>query len=255
LATFFLKTPLPLILLIAVALVFVGKSRQKMALTFGFLLVPAGIYFAMISASGWGIGHRHLLPIYPFLFVLVGGCIAWATRQRGWIKGGVALLLLWYFLSALAIHPHYLAYFNQLAGGPDNGYKYLVDSNLDWGQDLKGLKRYMVRHGIEKVWLSYFGTANPDYYGIEYDYLPSFVIFEPKNVNPEVFRLKELVPLAGVVAISATNLQGVYLPLVASPWGSVAKNYFAFYRDQKPVAKIGHSIFVYRFESRMGKRP
>ena len=159
------------------------------------------------------------------------------------MKGGLAALALWYIISSASIFPHYLAYFNELIGGPGQGYKYLVDSNLDWGQDLKGLKRYMDAHGIARVWLSYFGSASPDYYGITYDYLPSYVLLNSSNVYEELLRLDKLPPLRGTVAISATNLQGVLLPFLG-----VNKDYFAFYRSQTPVANIGYSIFIYRFE-------
>ena len=97
----------------------------------------------------------------------------------------------------------------------------------------------MDEHGIRRVWLAYFGQASPDYYKISYDYLPSYVIFEPQNVNPDAFRFERLPPLRGTVAISATLLYGAYMQTT---------NYFELYRQQKPVAKIGYSIFIYRFE-------
>jgi len=172
---------------------------------------------------------------------MVGSLVPWVRQRSALSKGLMGVLAAWYIYSSTAIFPHYLAYFNELAGGPDNGYKYLVDSNLDWGQDLKGLKRYMEAHGIERVWLSYFGTARPEYYGITYDYLPSYVIWNPEHVWEEVFRFDTLPPLRGTVAISATNLQGVYFPAGKT-------DYFAFYRRQTPIAKIGYSIFIYRVQ-------
>lgn len=101
----------------------------------------------------------------------------------------------------------------------------------------------MDEHSIERIWLSYFGTARPDYYGITYDYLPSYLTFDPKQLRQEMFRLERLPPLPGTVAISATNLQGVYLPLLG-----LNTDYFVRYRQQPPIAKIGYSIFIYRFE-------
>jgi hypothetical protein len=96
------------------------------------------------------IGHRHILPIYPVLIVMISSLVPWAVRQRIFVKGGLAVMAGWLFVSSVGTFPHYLAYFNELVGGPENGYKYLVDSNLDWGQDLKGLKRYLERHGIHE---------------------------------------------------------------------------------------------------------
>ena len=92
----------------------------------------------------------------------------------------------------------------------------------------------MDEHRINRVWLSYFGTADPDYYDIAYNYLPSYVIFNPRQ---------ERVPTQ-FVAISATTLQGVTL----LPSLGIDPNYFSFFRQQKPLAKIGYSIFIYKVE-------
>ncbi len=154
------------------------------------------------------------------------------TLAAVWLAG-LVVLVAWYVVSSVAIFPHYLAYFNELAGGPRNGYKYLGDSNLDWGQDLKGLKHYMDEHGIKRVWLSYFGSASPDYYGIGYNYLPSHALHPPK---PEV----EPTPY---FAISVTNLQGIYLPLEG-----VSPDFFSGFRQLEPIARIGYSIFLYRLD-------
>ena len=241
--TLLVKTPLALLVLLGLALAVHGKQWRKATLATAFLLVSAGAYFVFISASGFNIGHRHVLAVLPFLMVLAGALIPWASQQHAWVKGGLVALSLWYLGSSLSVFPHYLAYFNELAGGPSNGYRYLVDSNLDWGQDLKGLKRYMDQHGIERVWLSYFGMASPDYYGMVYDPLPGSTIVGRQHVRPDLLGLEQLPRLPGTVAISATNLQGVYLPLLG-----VNREYFAGYRNARPVARIGYSIFVYRFD-------
>ena len=144
----------------------------------------------------------------------------------------VLVAITWYIGASTYIHPHYLAYFNEFVGGPGNGYKYLVDSNLDWGQDLKGLKAYMQSHGIPRIYLSYFGSDSPQRYGIAYDWLPSFVL---NNPDPQ----KHEIVLKGWVAISATNLQGVYF---------TDKNLFARLRERQPAAKIGYSIFIYNMD-------
>ena len=98
-----------------------------------------------------------------------------------------------------AIYPHYLAYFNQLAGGPSNGYRHLVDCSLDWGQDLPGLKRWLKDHDLDPpakthVYLAYFGSAEPAYYQIA-----AANLWSPKPHPP--------VPLTeGVYCISASGL-------------------------------------------------
>ena len=237
LVTFFLKTPVSLLLLVLLAVGVQAKRWRETAERAAFLCLPVVVYFITISSSGYGIGHRHLLPIYPFLLVWVGGLVPWARQSaRGgrWVQGALAALALWYAGGTVAIAPDYLAYFNELVGGPNQGYKYLVDSNLDWGQDLKGLKRYMDARGIDRVWLSYFGSASPEYYGIRYNLLPSYYMLR---------RSREQVPTP-FVAISATNLQGVHLHAALG----VSTDFFKEFRDRQPIAKIGYSIFVYRLE-------
>jgi hypothetical protein len=139
-------------------------------------------------------------------------------------------MVIWYVVASLFIAPHYLSYFNEIIGGPDKGYKYLVDSNLDWGQDLKGLKKYMDDHAIKRISLSYFGIDSPKRYGIEYDWLPSHHLYNPRPENEKKF------PVNRFLAISATNLQGVYLE---------PKDMYKWLREYEPVAKIGYSIFIY----------
>jgi hypothetical protein len=244
LVTFAIKTPVPLLLFLVLSIAANWNYRRNNPLGTACLMGPMVVYFTMISASGWNIGHRHLLPIYPLLFILAGALASWAIRQVTLVRLGLAGLVCWYILSSALVSPHYLSYFNELIGGPDNGHRYLVDSNLDWGQDLKGLKQYMDEQGIDRIWLSYFGQASPEYYGIRYDYLPSYDIFDPKNVYPNVFLASQLPPLPGTVAISATLLQGAVLSVVYR----LSPAYFEYYRQQTPVARIGHSIFIYRIE-------
>ena len=153
---------------------------------------------------------------------------AWPRRAPAAVVG---LLAAWHLGAALWIHPHYLAYFNELAGGPARGYRILVDSSLDWGQDLRGLKPYMEAHGIPRVKLSYFGTADPAYYGIACDLLPSYLPL-PREV------VRTFAP-GDVLAISATNLQGVYLEAADRPM-------MERLRREEPVGSVGYSILIFR---------
>ena len=112
-------------------------------------------------------------------------------------------LLAWHVGESVTIRPNYLAYFNQLAGGPSQGYKHLADSSLDWGQDLPALKQWLDGEGLQRrarasVYLSYFGTARPEYYGIQATLLAGFIDRRPPQPPA---------PLgAGVYCISATVL-------------------------------------------------
>jgi hypothetical protein len=232
LVTFALKTPLPLLLLGLAALGLAGKAGARRA---AFVALPFALYFAMAMSRTINIGHRHLLPVYPFLFVGAGAAAAalWSARRgRAAARAGVLLLLAWHAAGTLRVHPHHLAYFNELAGGPANGYKHLVDSNLDWGQDLIGLRAYMERNAVPRLKLLYFGTADPGYYGIACDRLPGYQPPPPSTL------VREVRP-GDLVAVSATHLQGLYLePEVRALADQL--------RARRPLAVIGHTIFVYR---------
>ncbi|HVR70230.1 MAG TPA: hypothetical protein VMT87_05230 [Vicinamibacteria bacterium] len=234
LVTFAVKTPVPLLLLGVAAAVVAWRERadwRRLAFVWG----PFALYFVLALTRTINIGHRHLLPVYPFLFVAAGHAAAtlWNARaRRGAARAALAVLLAWYAAGTLRVHPHYLAYFNELAGGPANGYKYLVDSSLDWGQDLIGLRAYMERNAVPRVKLLYFGTADPGYYGVACDRLPGYQPPPPSTL------VREVRP-GDIVAVSATHLQGVYLdPAVRALADQL--------RARRPVAVIGHSIFVYR---------
>ena len=139
-----------------------------------YLLLPFVLMFAYLSGCNTiQNGFRYLLPVYPLSLIWLGNYGACLRRGNNGIRAGVGLLAAWTLAATLLAWPGYLAYFNELIGGPRNGYHWLSDSNVDWGQDLKALKKFMVRHDIGRIGLSYFGTADPAHYGIAYDYLPS----------------------------------------------------------------------------------
>ena len=168
------------------------------------------VYWVFSLTSHLNIGHRHILPTYPVLFIAAGALGGWLVSRRVVPVAAVVALLGGQVAESTRIAPHYLAYFNALGGGPANGHRHLVDSSLDWGQDLPGLKSWLEAHaGGEPVFLSYFGTGEPDYYGIRARRLPFVNAF--KIPQPYV-RLE-----AGVYAISATMLEHVYSP-IRGPW-------------------------------------
>jgi len=171
------------------------------------------VYWGFSLTSHLNIGHRHILPTYPVLYILTGA-LGWAlmrtwvnSRRTGVVFGlGVAGLLGWQTATAVQIHPHYLAYFSPLAGGPAKGYQHLVDSSLDWGQDLPALQKWLEanRRPGERVYLSYFGTDEPARYLPEAVLLPRLPGFD----RPRPWHWLE----PGLYAISATMLQHVYQP-------------------------------------------
>jgi len=229
--TFLLKTPVPLLLLTAVALVRAPRLQRKDA---ALVFIPVAVYLAATATRGLQIGHRHLLPIYPFLFLAAGEAAAALLSWRA-PRGAVlvAALSLWYAGGTLVQHPHHLAYFNEIAGGPRNGWRLLVDSNLDWGQDLKRLAEWMRAHAVPRLKLSYFGSADPWYYGIEHEALPGYTAPHAARIT------REILP-GDIVAVSATNLQGVYLE------NPQDRALMARLRALEPIGRAGWSIRIYR---------
>jgi hypothetical protein len=235
LAALAIKTPIALqiMLLLAFGLSLLRRMKERGPNLYNdlFLVVPPLLLLAAISFGPVKIGLRHVLPVFPFIFVFTARFFRLALEKR-LLSGLAFLLVIWYLVSSIRIHPHYLAYFNEYVGGPANGYKYLVDSNLDWGQDLEGLKKYMEAKGIEKVKLAYLGTMDLDYYGLS---------SEPIS-DQDLAALREGKFTRGVFAISASFLQGLYLP------GD--RDRYKWFRERTPTAQIGYSIFVYEIDCR-----
>ncbi len=217
-----MKTTLPMLLLGVAGLALLARRGPRQAGLAAYILVPAVGLLALVTAlTKAQIGLRYVLPVVPFLCIAgaLAGDALLAREGRARLAGRalVIMLCLWHAGSALAVHPHHLAYMNALAGGPDRPVPRLVDSNLDWGQDLIGLGRFMEERGLDSINLYYFGTADPDYYGIR------------RNVPPR----------PGWFAVSVTHMMGVYLP---------DPEYLAPFRRMDPDATIGHSIRLYRLE-------
>ena len=182
-----------------------GRDVQRLAP----LLALGAVYWTFSLLTTLNIGHRHILPMYPALFILAG---ALARSGAGrWLRRAAAALVLLSAGESMRIRPHYLAFFNAISGGPAQGWRQLVDSSLDWGQDLPALADWVRAHRRpgEPVYLSYFGADNLDYRGLKAcELAPYYVYGRPR-------RWVELEP--GLYCISATMLQDVYSP-VCGPW-------------------------------------
>ncbi len=231
---FAVKTPVPtLLLLLATPVLWVlDRNQQKAGLP---LFIPVVVYFSLAVWSGMNIGLRHILPIYPFLFVIVGGTAIklWQAKTR-MAHSILAVLCAWYIVSSLVTYPSYLTFFNEIAGGAKNGHKILLDSNLDWGQDLKGLKAWMVKHDVQNIQFLYFGfydIAAPRYYGINAFYLPG------SWVGPEAIS-RENPPHPDYLAISANHLYWTFP-------GRPDEGFMKSLRSVDPIVIIGNSILVY----------
>lgn len=240
LVAFLAKTPLPVLLLIGLAVIRGRGPRPPPWVQEACWLVPVVIYAAATSVFSLNIGHRHLLPLYPLLYVGLGrmAVLPRGPRRRtsrAILAGLVALLAVTTFLR----HPDYLSFFNRLVGGPQGGHHVLADSNLDWGQDLPGLREAIEERGLSEVSLAYFGTANP------------IAALEGTRVR-NLFGRNGQSLRPGTYAISANFLLGLYLP----PGSDDAYTPFLSALDEGPlvlgsrriehVGHVGHSIHLFR---------
>ncbi|HZZ20020.1 MAG TPA: glycosyltransferase family 39 protein [Opitutaceae bacterium] len=212
--TFLLKSTVPFLVASALAVgVALGvrlkaapgaASRTESLLPFAPLASLFVVYWILTIQSHLNIGHRHLIPMYPVLFIMTGALGAWLAAPRGWRTLVAGALIAWHIGESLWIYPDYIAYFNEIAGGPRNGRLHLVDSSLDWGQDLPGLKTWLSANKKpgEEAYLAYFGTGEPRYYDIpakRLSYLNAFHEDEPYiRLGP------------GLYCVGATMLQEVY---------------------------------------------
>ncbi len=226
---FAVKTPMALLALFFGGLAVCARRREKFWEDEMFVLLPLGMFFTGASLFQFNIGLRYVLPIYPLVLLVAGKFVTAVVHGRHRLV--LVSVLALSGIELAWIHPHELAFFNFLAGGARRGSEWLVDSNLDWGQDLKLLKRWMQAHGVSHINLSYFGTADPTYYEIDYTPLPGYHPLVP--ITPP--------RLPGFVAISATNLRGVYLT-------ELDRTFYKPLLPMKPVATIGYSIYIYRLE-------
>jgi hypothetical protein len=225
------KTPPVVFVLLGLGAIGMWRTRRR-AVSGGFQLYAVsphlallGSYLALALTEDINIGHRHVLPIYPSLYVLAGAAtLLW--MQGAWPKLFLVGSIVALAVDSVVVRPHYLAYFGPQAGGPENGYKHLVDSSLDWGMDLPALRQWIDEHNPnekEQMFLAYFGTDRPSHYGIRARRLPGFLArreFAPSTLGP------------GYYAISATLYEAVY----TAAFGQWNQTYEDLYRAA--LAKI-----------------
>jgi len=224
---FLLKTPVPLLIVLPLALwVFVRRNlaRPRRLL---LLLFPT-CYIAIAAVKGLNVGFRHMLPVHPFIWLVTAAGVGAAFRRHTWPRGFrpvLALLGVWYVLGALFIFPDELTYFNELAGGPRRGHHYLVDYTHDWGQSYKQLSAYLIAHPGPKPHISTHTRAHPGFYGISYTPLDA----------PD-WHLAPLRPLPGRYVLGVGRLYGLFGD------DSMAVEWF---RRTTPTAIVGHALRVY----------
>jgi len=197
-----------------------------------FVWLPPLVLLAFALRSHIHIGFRHVLPCVPFAILGAGFALERLLAARAG-RIGVAACAGWLALSSLAIYPQGIAYFNEWAGGPRNGWRLLADSNFDWGQSLPDLGRYVARRGLDRITLYYFGQDIPAHY------VPREKLDErPPPLDPRLAPTPALDPAPGVYAVSVNLLLGYY----AAP---AYRDYFAAFRERAPADEVGYTILIY----------
>jgi 4-amino-4-deoxy-L-arabinose transferase-like glycosyltransferase len=206
-------------------------------------LAAAAILAAALSAR-INIGVRHVLALFPLL-AMAGGYAAvrlWGARRRVAGRLTLAALGLWLAVASARAHPEYLAYFNETAASrPEH---FLLDSDLDWGQDLLRLAREVRARRIDRLALIYSGTAHTRRVGLPPDHrcirardrVTGWVAVSENVVSRGIYgeRLRWLEPYApSAVRVGSIRLYHV-------PPGSVAETPL---EDARPVTMSCHGAF------------
>jgi len=241
---YFIKEPLPFWLLFAIAIIgFLVYARPREQAFHEWLknhfdkvvlFLWVFIYWAFSINANVNIGIRHLIPVYGFTYILIAGQLALVYEK---IKAKklyltiVGLICAWFLAETLMVFPYYLTYFNEVAGGPAGGHRYVVDSNLDWGQDLKRLAGWVNTNHVQKISLDYFGWADQSYY-LDGKF---YWVKQGKYTTKDQFLFDN--PTGGYLAVSGT----FYTESQANP-----KHPYGWLNDYQPIVVVGNSIFVWR---------
>ncbi len=231
---FLIKSSIALMALLFLVPLVIGLQGSRYRRELLFLTIPAAVYLGVAMASRMNIGVRHILPIFPFLMIFGGWAAAQLIERRRTWAYVIALILIFDVISSVRTFPVYIPYANELWGGSANTYKYLTDSNSDWAQQLKAVKKYLDSRQVTNCWFAYFGqvVADPSYYGIPCRPLTTIasVWLQPSIDVPA--------SVDGPVLISAGVLSGF-------EFGPSPLNPYEQFQKIRPSAVIEHGVFVF----------
>jgi dolichyl-phosphate-mannose-protein mannosyltransferase len=230
--TFLIKSTPAFLALLLLSATSGGWMRPERRRACVFLLLPVVIWYGIAMTSGLDIGYRHVLPTVAFLAIFIAGEVAYLVRTAklsAWaLLAGI--LVAAHLASATSAYPDYFPYADEFLGGKRNTYKYLTDSNNDWGQALYDTARWLKNRGIRDCWIAYDGAADLHYYGVQCRVLPG----NPGDVLP--------MPPAegtGLFIISGLSYAGV-------EWEPGELQPYKVFHDVKPSGNIGGAMLVYQ---------
>lgn len=215
-----LKSTMALLVGLAIAMLVLVFSHHRRPQRLLCVVVPGAIFLAASMMSQINIGVRHVLPVIPFICVFIAMQLA---RRRAVLMG---VLIAGAYVETIAVHPDYLSFFNRLAGGARGGERFLLDSNLDWGQDQWRLREWLQANARGRV-VSARIFGNPRLY----EWPNAGFHLLPQDASPR-----------GLFAISKNFAYDVYPNPAPMSW----------IRRLKPIAHIGNSIDVYDLTAQAG---
>ena len=199
-----IKLPVPLLILIVVGLIYSIFILYRKWIFYVCLAPPLIIFVNFSFLAYRQSGFRYILAILPYLFfcAVIGFRFLFKSPKL-LIKIMAILIAAWFIFESMFIYPDYLTYFNQFAGGSEGGKNYFAATNLDWGQDLPGLKKWLNEHNNPPIKLIYYGHAKPGYYGIEQSKTPKYIAISVTNMyiynkNPYISKLLKTKPIANI---------------------------------------------------------
>lgn len=188
-------------------------------------IVFAGVpilYMLVAMKSHVNLGVRHLIPVFPFVFIGLTRFVHEDVIRKKFLQYIIGTIFIIGITTPFIVYPYPLAYYSEIIGGSSNGHKYIMDSNIDWGQNLKHLNLYLTERNNPPVCLNYFGQGNPEHEGIDYLLFPS----------------QEDVELGtNVDCLAAISVQLLY----------DRDNTYEWLRKYSPIDIIGYGIYVYDF--------
>ena len=238
-----IKSTLPFLILLLVTIVALASRRWKIRREAIVLMVPPAVLFIIASTSDIGIGFRHLFPIFPMLYIMIAGCAVHLVNENRKLAYALAAMLLWQIGTSELSRPGLVAYANEAWGGPTKTHLYLTDSNTDWGQQLRYVKKYLDEHPNEPCYFAYFEQGPVDFqdYGVRCQVLPtgsgswtgmSSVRF---GSNPNV---------SGLILVSDGVVAGADIPGKTNP--------YAHFQTLRPDAVIDRAVYVYKGQFNLG---
>ncbi|MGD0139132.1 MAG: hypothetical protein ABSD28_09660 [Tepidisphaeraceae bacterium] len=226
------KTPLATLIALPLSAAYWISRRASAVKLWDVLalaLMPL-LYMAIAMGSDLNLGIRHVLPVYPFLFIFVGITAADALRRgRKIAKALIGVCLLGLVLETYLAYPDFIPFFNVAAGGWRNGPNLLGDSNVDWGQELPALAQWQRANPQYQLFLNYFGSADPRYYGIHYVKLPG-------SIGPD-----DQTPSASLPRVYAISGNAAHFPWISRQ----DRDFYLKLQSQIPIAVLGHCIYLY----------